>query len=203
MATKFSSAQIAFLRETGTVVDGRLIIALSALVEAGPSRTRTGLDEKRAKLHGLVKSILPDEKGVRRISVEQLHVAGLPGTYLTNGAAWSGVSEASELVAELGLSAKYHSTFLPGKGMDIGVTLSAMTAKELEKREKQRASAAAKELARRAADAAAKAASADTDGGAAETDDDGIPDDDSEETDADADADANADAADDSEVEAS
>lgn len=195
MATKFSSAQIAFLCETGSVVDGTLTISLSALVEAGPSRTRTGLDEKRAKLHGLVKSISPDEKGVRRISVEQLHAAGLPGTYLTNGAAWSGVSEASELVAELGLSAKYHSVFLSGKGMDIGVTLSPMTAKELEKREKQRASAAAKELARREADKAAKAAAADVDGGSAESDDDGIPDDDSEETEADDD--------DDSEVEAS
>lgn len=176
MAIKFSRAQIEFLTATGSVRSGKLTIDLASLVEAGPSRTRTSLDEKRAKFNALVAATEADETGRKVITAVALHGAGLPSTYMTNNAVWSGVSEGSELAFDLGYSAKYNSAFDPALGGNkVSVTLVPLTDADKVKRAKQRASAAAK------AEAAKEAEEAEG-SGEAETDEHGIPAEDTAET---------------------
>lgn len=176
MAIKFSTAQLAFLTATGTVRNGKLTIEMSALEEAGPSRTRSSLDEKRDKFNALVGSVAADEKGRKVITALGLHEAGLPSSYMTNAANWSGVSEGSELAYDLGFSSKYGNVFDPTIGGNrITVTLTPLTDKDREKRAKQRATAAAKEQEK-------KAAAAEPEGAAESVDEHGIPNEHTEET---------------------
>lgn len=163
---KISATVAAFLRENGSVKGDKLTISLSFL-DSITSQGRSTSSEKAETFAKLLEgaytrndageAVLGDKvlSGVefqdgehRVVTVKQIKDLGLPETYATQPAVWSGIGEASELAMAHGLVSRRSSRVNDEGDLVIRIYFRAASDEDRAERATRRADKAARDAAK-------------------------------------------------------